>query len=443
MQGLAQVLVQGGIVVTASDPSPPNGPGVTRLRRLRVRVHSHPGHPPRPCPRTARWLVCAPETSRLDPERLSAEGRGLVIRTPGECLGAMLRQGTGLAVAGGPAASSAAAMIGWILTQSGRDPTVVLRTAAQQLGGWGRLGAGPHVVVHADIGASGEPWAVLGPSVAILLDDPADDGGGLGARSAAAADGRGLLESMPEEGLVLAWPSSALARAARHGAVRSVEWLALERGFDWWGADLRADRGRFRFRVFLRGRFVTEMRLQVPGRRNVLSALAAVAACTRLEVPAVEIQQALEEFTGVSRDFESRGSYRGVTLVDDARRHPAGCNDAMVLARQVFGDRRIWAVLQAPAGLEDREEPSGYVNALALADEVLLAGKGGRTPHVLERVLAAAGVRARSVPDDDAAIWELDRHLQPGDVLVTLGAGDEGTISDAFIRRLSRDRPGG
>jgi UDP-N-acetylmuramate--alanine ligase len=353
----------------------------------------------------------------------------------------MLRQGIGLALAGGQAASSAAAMIGWVLTQSGRDPTVVLRTAANQLGGWGRLGTGPHVVVHADCGASREEWARLAPTLAVLLDDPADGAGGLGSQGAVTA-GRGLVESMPEGGLVLAWPSSAAVHAARHCPLRSVEWFALERGFDWWGADLRADRGRFRFRAFLRGRFVTEMQLQVPGRRNVLSALAAVAACTRLEVPAAEIQQALEEFTGVSRDFESRGSYRGVTLVDDARHDAAGCGEAMALAREIFGDRRIWAVLEAPVGLEDREEPSRYATALVLADEVLLEGTGSRTPHVLEGVLAAAGVRARSVPDRDAAIWELDQRLEPGDVLVTLGAGDEGTISDAFIRRLSRDRPG-
>jgi UDP-N-acetylmuramate--alanine ligase len=282
----------------------------------------------------------------------------------------------------------------------------------------------------------------LAPALAILLDDPAEGNGGFGSEGALAA-GRGLVQSMPAEGLVLAWPSSAAVRAVRRGPVRSVEWFALERGVDWWGADLRADRGRFRFRVFLRGRFVTEMQLQVPGRRNVLSALAAVAACTRLEVPAVEIQQALEEFTGVSGDFESRGSYRGVTLVDDARHDPAGCGEALAVARAVFGGRRIWAVLEASPGLEDQEEPTRYATALGLADEVLLEGKGGSTPHVLAGVLAAAGVRARSVPDRDAAIWELDRRLEPGDVLVTLGAGDEGTISDAFIRRLSRDRPGG
>ena len=65
-----------------------------------------------------------------------------------------------------------------------------------------------------------------------------------------------------------------------------------------------------------------------------------------------------------------------------------------------------------------------------------------REALALEGTLAAAGIRALSVASLDAAVLELDRHLEPGDVLVTLGAGDVGTISDAFIRRLSRDRPG-
>ena len=202
-----------------------------------------------------------------------------------------------------------------------------------------------------------------------------------------------------------------------------------------------------RFRSFYKGCYVTELRLQLPGRRNVLCALAAVAACSHLGVPAVEIRQALEEFTGVSRDFESRGSYRGVTLVDDAGGDPAAVGEALRLARQVFGDRRLWAVLAAPVGVLDPEAQGRFTGALALADEVVLVPKDtsdgvAREALALEGTLAAAGIRARSVASLDAAVLELDRHLEPGDVLVTLGAGDVGTISDAFIRRLSRDRPG-
>jgi UDP-N-acetylmuramate--alanine ligase len=219
---------------------------------------------------------------------------------------------------------------------------------------------------------------------------------------------------------------------------------------------------------------VVEIRLQVPGRRNVLAALAVVAACARLDVPPQVIKQGLEEFTGVSRDFESRGSYRGVTLIDDDGDSPTAVGHTLRLGRRVFGERRIWAVLVAPWTSLSSEARTGYIAALALADEVVLARgatlsmpvrndpvrlanrtkpliplttatgiePGATEAEALVGALLLAGVRARSVASLDDAIMELDRHLEPGDVLVTLGAGDVGTISDAFFRRLPRDRPG-
>jgi UDP-N-acetylmuramate--alanine ligase len=141
----------------------------------------------------------------------------------------------------------------------------------------------------------------------------------------------------------------------------------------------------------------------------------------------------------------------------------------------VFGDRRIWAVLLAPGTALASEARSRYIAALSPADEVVIAGRGappglagcqrpdpaddttnpipstdaaGSEPpgdteaRALARALTMAGKRSRSVASLDDAILELDRHLEPGDVLVTLGAGDVGTISDAFFRRLPRDRPG-
>jgi UDP-N-acetylmuramate--alanine ligase len=437
MEGLAQVLVQGGLFVSASEPS--GGPAVARMRQLGVRVHT--GHSPRSYLGKARWLVCDAGTSQVDPHRLSARRRGLDVRTPAECLAALLRRGIGLALAGGRDASMAAAMIGWTLTRCGRDPTVVLASASAQLGGWARFGRGPHVVVDALIGGPSTDWGTLAPRLAVMLDNPIDCG----------VDGetdawQGFVDSYPEASPMLARAGSRLAARALRGPAGSVEWLALERGFDWWGADLREERGRLRFRSFCKGRYVTELRLQVPGRRNVLCALAAVAACSRLGVPAAEIRQALEEFTGVSRNFESRGSYRGVTLVDDAGSNPAAVGEALGLARQVFGDRRLWAVLTASAGGIDPEAQGRFAGVLALADFVVLVAKDSsdrlaQEVRALEAKLAAAGVWARSVANLDAAVLELDRHLEPGDVLVTLGTGDVGTISDAFIRRLSRDRP--
>ncbi len=436
LSGLAQVLVQRGVTVsgTASD----DGPVLRRLRLLGARVHA--GHAPRRCPRGAHVLIYGPGVGRDHPERLAASRLGIAQEAAVRRLGRLMRRGDGLVVAGRRGAAVASAMIGWTLTRAGLDPTVVLGSTAPQLGGWARFGSGPHVVVEAVEGPEGiGPTA---PRLAVVLDagpDPCED---VVARVAAL---RRFAGSIPPDGAVLAERSETVAAAMR-GVGAGVEWLSLERGGGWWGADLRHEGGRYRFRAFNRGRFAVELRLQVPGRRNVLCALAAVAACRRLDVPTPEIKQGLEEFAGVAHDFESRGSYRGVTLVDDQGRGASAVAEALAIGREVFGARRLWAALLAPAGTA-ADDDGRLSSALAAADRVLIAEAGppggdGDGARALAESLASRGLRARWAARLDDAIAELDRQLEPGDVLVTLGAGDVGTISDAFIRRLSRDRQG-
>jgi UDP-N-acetylmuramate--alanine ligase len=198
--------------------------------------------------------------------------------------------------------------------------------------------------------------------------------------------------------------------------------------------------------VFYRGRFVTEVALPVAGTRHVLSALAAVAACVRLGLADVEVRDGLEEFAGLARDFEPRGSFRGVTLIDDSSEDAGSVGEALALARRVYGSRRLWAVLAAPGGVGPGEV-GRLADALAKADRVLVVPGGNDDAgdcraESLADGLNAAGVPARWANGLAGAVSELDRHLEPGDVLLTLGAGDVGTIADAFIRRLPRDRPG-
>ena len=441
MSGLAQMLVRRGVKVTGSERDV--GPIVDRLRRLGVRVHA--GHAPPAWPRAAGWLICAPEIGRAHPDRLVADRLGIARGSPLRWLKHLNPPCIGLAVAGRRDAGAASAMIGWTLVRAGLDPTVVLGRAVPQLGGWARLGSGSHFVVEAIAGPDG--LGPLGPAVAVLLDVPP----GIGSGPAATAEAlRQFAASVPPAGLIVAREGSGPVEEALRGLATTVERIALERGSDWWGADLREERGRFRFRVFRRGRFAVEIRLQVPGLRNVRSALAAVAACNRLALPTADIKQGLEEFDGLSRDFESRGSYRGVTLIDDECQDASAVSETLAIGRQVFGARRLWAVF-LPAGVGIAPEDVGpLLAALAVADHVLVtegrptaaSDRGASGSRSLVRSLLEAGVRARWMASLDDAISDLDRHLEPGDVLLTVGAGDVGTIADAFIRRLSRHRQG-
>jgi UDP-N-acetylmuramate--alanine ligase len=330
-------------------------------------------------------------------------------------------------------------MAGWTLAQAGFDPTVVLGTSVPQLGGWGRLGQGPHCVVEA-VEVLGE-LAPEAPQVAVLFHvDPLLAELDAERRESAL---RRFVAGVPRQGYVLGSGQSAQVARVVRGIAAPVELFSLRRGCDWWGADLREERGRFRFRAFHRGRFVVEARLRVAGRRNVLSALAAVAVCDRLGVSAASIKEGVEEFAGLARGLESRGSWRGVTLVDDEAQDPRGVAEALAVCRQVFGRRRLWSVVRpdVPAAW------APFASAFSGADQVLVAQAGQEANEqgswALVRALASVGVQARWVADLEGAVADLDRHLEPGDVLLTLGDGDVGKVADALtIRRFPHDRLG-
>jgi len=441
MPGLAQSLVQMGMAVTGSESIP--GGDRAGLRGVGVRVESEPVV--RAFTARTRLLVHSPEVSREHPLRLGALRRGVRQATPAGWLGGQMQGRIGVAVAGGRVGSLAAAMTGFVLSRAGLDPTVLLGTAAPQLGGWARQGAGPHVV--AEWGGDPEGYSTFRPPIALLMNvgsDPRVDlDGWVGALHSS-------LRALPDDCDVLALghPSLIDLVPGSGGIPERLQWISLQRGGAWWGTDLREDSGRFRFRAFHKGRYVIEVRLRVLGLRGVIAALAAVAVCERLGVSAAAVRQGLEEFSGLARDFETRGNFRGVTLIDDEGEEPSDVRETLTQARRTFGGRRLWAVYAAPGS----GEPRRYVSAFSSADMVLITDRasGGNGPsaagspsRVWTQCLTEAGVKARRAESLVEAISDLDRHLEPGDVLLTLGAGDVGTIADAFIRRLPRDRQGG
>jgi len=428
LSGLAQNLAQAGMVVTGAGSGEGRPPAPEGVRILRG-----PGRPG--VTRQTRLLVHGPEVGRDHPSRLGATRLGVRQETPAQWLGGRMRGRIGVAVAGGREAGVAAAMIGLVLVHAGLEPTVLLNTPAPQLGGWGRSGTGPHVV--AEWAGEAEDLGTVGPGVAVVLGvgaDPRVD------HDLWAGSFRRFVRAAPAGAHVLALGHPSLLPGKPAAAAGgSFAWVSLRRGADWWGTDFRQESGRFRFRIFHRGRYVMEARLQAGGRRHVVGALAAAAACVRLGVPAAAVRHGVEAFAGLSRDFDARGSYRGVSLVDDEGGDARSVRESLAMARRAYGGRRLWAVFAPPDAAAGGRR---YASAFAAADRVVVAGVGGGS-RALARRLNAAGVRACRAADVVAVISELDRNLEPGDVLLTLGAGDVGTIADAFIRRLPRDRQAG
>jgi UDP-N-acetylmuramate--alanine ligase len=423
-------LAQSGLLVSGSDDAA--GPELDGLRRLGIRVHE--GHAPGHLPRRPHFVVYDVSKGREHPERLAALKAGSPQSSRSEILRQLVGGKLAVAVSGGRGSGLAGAMMASVLARAGMDPTVVLATRSSQLGGWGRLGRGPTAVVE----TASEPEEIeqLAPWLTLLM---------IRATGPAASPAcRRLIETSADvsRGGVLVAGELELGELRVRGT-GPVEKVGLRREDDWWGTDLREEQGRFRFRAFYQGTFVAEVRLRVPGLGPVLCAMAALAAGMRLDVPISAIRDALEEFAGVSRGFESRGSFRGVTLVDDEAQDPASVDETLSVGRMIYGRRRLWAVLGPGRGSTDLAE--AFVAPLSRADRVLVVGREGLcgTWTSAVRSLDEQGVSAVSVADRDEAVDRLDRQLEPGDVLITLGSGQVGTIADAFLGRLPRDRQAG
>jgi UDP-N-acetylmuramate--alanine ligase len=212
--------------------------------------------------------------------------------------------------------------------------------------------------------------------------------------------------------------------------------------------DVRLDATATSFDVWEGGRTrLGSVRLRLPGRHNVANALAAIAVGRELLVPFESIARALAAFTGVVRRFELKGERNGVLVVDDYAHHPTEIRATLAAARQVHASRRLVAVFQPHLYSRTRDFVDDFGEALRGADLAIVLdvypSRERPIPGVTGEMVAEAASRAGHarvmyVPDKKRLVDCLERTLQPGDLLLTLGAGDVVQFGEEYLRRGQR-----
>jgi UDP-N-acetylmuramate--alanine ligase len=341
--------------------------------------------------------------------------------------------------------------VGWILDQAGLDPTVIVGATVPQLGGPSRVGAGETFV--AESCEFGRSFHNLRPQVAAVLNIEADHLDYYRDLDEIVESFREFVQMVPADGLIVAHGSNETVARATSGAKAPIETFSLEPGGTWWAADLRNERGRYRFRVFRDGDYVTTFSLQVPGKHNVENALAATAIAWSQGVRPSVVREAIEEFRGCGRRFEFRGIWRGVTLIDDYAHHPSEIQATLRATREMFPNRRIWCLFQPHQLSRTRALFDQFSHSFGDADRVVIADiytareqlseLAKKTALQLATAITENGGDARQLADAGSIIAYLEANLEPADVLVVMGAGDIGKVADAFARRLSRHRQAG
>jgi UDP-N-acetylmuramate--alanine ligase len=448
MRALAEVLLGRGWKLSGCDLALGTA---GKLAQAGIRLYE--GHcAEHVCPDTD-LVVFSDAVPPENPELRRAAQLGIPACSYFQMLGRLMAGRRGLAVAGTHGKSTTTAMAAELLIEAGRDPTVLCGAAPLGRVTGGRAGRGDLMLVEAcEYRAN---FLHLRPKQAAILGvepDHFDCYDSLDALEQAFAC---FAASIPADGLLLARHDCPLTRRIAAELRCRVETFGIGGREGWSAENLAARRGRYRFEIRRRGRRLCEVRLQVPGRHNVLNALAAAALAWENGAAAEHISAALGRFRGLGRRLERLGTWAGVTVLDDYAHHPTEVTVTLQTIRQMFPGRRVWCVFQPHQASRTARLLDELAESLQNADVVVVAEifraregpcqSGEVTAADLARRVKqraeAAGQRAR--PGEVAAVHTseeivdlLQSRLKSGDVLSTMGAGDIRKIAEGVQAHL-------
>jgi UDP-N-acetylmuramate--alanine ligase len=441
MSGIAEILITLGYRVTGSELK--RNEAVERLERLGAKVFI--GHAASNI-EGAHVVVYSAAVPRDNAELQAARRAQVPVIARAEMLAELMRLKYGIAVAGTHGKTTTTSMIGAVLSEGRYDPTIVVGGRFTGSGAHGRLGQGEYLVAEAD--ESDGSFLKLAPVIAVVTTLDAEHLDHYGTLDALRDAFAAFTNKVPFYGAaLLCLDEPELARLLPRLEKRVVTY-GLRPGADLVARGMSLEGMASRFEVLWRGAVLGECRLQIPGAHNVANALAAIGVGLELEIPFQVIQQGLAGFTGVQRRFQVLGRSRGVTVVDDYGHHPTEIRATLTAARGAF-DGRIVTVFQPHRYTRTRDLIEEFCGAFEQADVLVLMDIYAAGEAPIAGVSAAAlaeGIRAHGhrhvthLGSDRARIVAYVSDLaRPGDLVVTLGAGDVGQLGPDLLRQLEAD----
>jgi UDP-N-acetylmuramate--alanine ligase len=436
MSGIAEVLCTLGYQVSGSD----QGESAVTRRLQAAGATVYKGHEARHV-EGADCVVVSSAIRPDNPELRAARAHRIPVVPRAEMLNELMRFKRGIAIAGTHGKTTTTSLVASVLSEGGLDPTFVIGGQLLSAGANAKLGWGQWLVAEAD--ESDGSFLRLSPLISVVTNIDADHlenyGGDFERVKAAFSE---FLHRLPFYGLaVLCMEDPEVAKLAED-ITRHVMCYGFGEKADVRASDVRQDGGAMRFTLHLPQGKPQEVRLNLPGRHNVLNALAAAAIGWQLGVPAESIAHALDNFQGIGRRFNIKGEIdfgRGKALVvDDYGHHPRELEAVFAAARGGWPDKRLVVAFQPHRYSRTRDLFDDFAAVLSTVDAVVLADiyAAGEAPVVgadarsLARAIRSRG-RIEPVVGGPAKEMAgvLADVLQDGDLLLVMGAGDIGQLA--------------
>ncbi|HVF55822.1 MAG TPA: UDP-N-acetylmuramate--L-alanine ligase [Pyrinomonadaceae bacterium] len=444
MSGIAEVLANMGFRVTGSDL---RRSGVTeRLEGLGVKVFE--GHDAE-CVGDAHVVVCSTAVRDDNAEIVEARRRSIPVIARAEMLAELMRlKPHTVAVAGSHGKTTTTSMIATILAHAGLDPTVVVGGVVGAMGSNARLGKSDLMVVEAD--ESDRSFLMLSPTFAVVTNIDREHMDSYTDMSDVRKCFADFVNKVPFYGSAVLCLDDPHVQAVIPEVERRRITYGLSAQADIAARDIRYDQ-QFgsTFTVRRMGEPIGEVTLRVPGLHNIYNALAAVAVGFELEVPFDVISKGLGNFTGVNRRFQFKGEEGGVLVVDDYGHHPTEIRATLVAAKLGSTGRRMIVLFQPHRYTRTQDQMEEFARSFNNAEVLFVTDIYAASEEPIEGVTAGALVEAvqryghkdaRYVGSLEDAAAALGEEVRPGDMVVTLGAGNVYRAGEQLIELLKESQ---
>jgi UDP-N-acetylmuramate--alanine ligase len=396
----------------------------------------------------AELVVVSAAVRGGNPEVAAARAAGIPIVSRAEMLGRLMdRYGRSIAVSGTHGKTTTTGMVACVLEDSGLDPTVLIGGDLPRYSGNARVGASDVFVAEAC--EAYDSFLDLNPQIAVITNIEADHLDYYGDLENVLRSFRRFLSQVSSLAIVCGDDANIVRLLSGMKEGPEVLTYGFSEGVTLRADDLSLDGPCPSYAVIWRGELLGRITLSVPGSHNVLNSLAAIAVGLRFGASFAQIASGLESFTGTGRRFERLGeTHEGVLVVDDYAHHPTEIRATLAAARHAYPHRRIVAVFQPhlPSRTEDFKmqfaESFGDAEFVVLTD-IYLAREQSRE-GVTGAGLAALTADQRGaghvayVGDKTQLPARLSEMLRPGDLLLTLGAGDIRAAADGYLALSSK-----
>lgn len=435
MSGIAEILISLGYKVSGSDLT--LSLITDRLESLGALIHK--GHQ-RENIGQANVVVTSTAIAKDNPEVLEAKERAIPIIPRAEMLAELMRIKYSIAVSGAHGKTSTTSMIAQILNVAGFDPTVIIGGLLKVLGSNAFHGKGDYIVAEAD--ESDGSFLKYAPAIAVVTNIDREHLDFYKDIDDIKEKFIQFINSVPFYGLaVLCLDNEHVQNLIPKIQVRYTTFGHTAQA-DLQARDISFENNQGIFQVIHHGEPLGYVKLSLSGRHNITNALAAIAVALELKISFNTIKCALEKIEGVKRRMEHKGSKNGILVMDDYGHHPTEIKTTLMAIRESWPDKRLVVIFQPhrytrTKALFDEFTRSFYQSDLLIVLPIYAASEAtieGVDSETLSMGIHAHGHKdVSAAPDFETCLKMLSDKIRPGDLVLTLGAGNVHTLGDRLL----------